>query len=56
MDKFIEGQIVWDTQFKEVFPFDPARDRMIFDRLEKYSHQDEDFSNMCDFKFCQCHE
>lgn len=39
MSKFNEGDVVYDTKFKEKFKFETGRDKYIIDRLEKYTDQ-----------------
>ena len=36
-----DGDLVWDTKFKEKFILNLKTDRMILDRLEIYTNQDQ---------------
>ena len=55
MSKFKNGDIVWDKEYNESFKFDDKRDFLIpDDRLERYIHQDRDFSKICNSEYCKC--
>lgn len=55
-NKFKEDKNVWDPKYKEVFRYVHARDKVIEDRLERYSHQDGSYYNLCDCEYCRCQE